>query len=93
MSVLSLNIRKTLIKISLGSCEFARAHSPGGFSKLLKLIFNDSASREMSEDRHWKMQYVVLSYHIISCTLTVTTRHNWFTLKINIESLAVCPEK
>lgn len=52
MSVLSLNIRKTLIKISLGSCEFARAHSPGGFSKLLKLIFNDTASREMSEDRH-----------------------------------------
>lgn len=54
MSVLSLNIRKTLIKISLGSCVFARAHSPGGFSKLLKLIlvFNDTAFREMSEENH-----------------------------------------
>lgn len=52
MSVLSLNIRKTLIKISLGSFEFARAHSPGGFSKLLKLILNDTTSREMSEENH-----------------------------------------
>lgn len=52
MSVLSLNIRKTLIKISLGSCEFGRTHSPGGFFMLLKLIFNDTASRELSEESH-----------------------------------------
>lgn len=66
MSVLSLNIRKTLIKISLGSCEFARAHSPGGFYKLLKLIFNDTTSREMSEENHQEnTTYCIIIYPVM----------------------------
>lgn len=72
MSVLSLNIRKTLIKISLGSYEFARACSPGGFHKLLKLIFNDTASREMSEENHQENA----TYCIIVYPVTVATFHN-----------------